>query len=1161
MSYPIHIKCLVLLFCVSIFNAKGQTITFEQGFNSPPPTAKAQVWWHWINGNISKEGITADLEAMKDIGIQGAQIFNVSLGQPFGGVEYLSSEWLELFKFAAQEAERLGMELAFHNGAGWSSTGGPCITPEYAMQTVTYADTVIQGNRRFKGFLPQPQTKLNYYKDIAVLAFPKPANAQRIDHLDYKTLSGKVRSHLAPDDKLVPEAAVVRKADILDLTAQLNENGVLEWDVPEGEWVILRLGHTPTGIKNRFPSQGGAGLECDKMNPAAVDLFWNASIMPIINELDTLIGTVVKKCHIDSYEVGTTNWTSIFPQEFQALRQYDCRDYLPALAGYYVESGEETERFLWDFRRTIGDLMAKNYYGRFRDLSHHYGMLFSTEPYWGPFDNMQVGATADLVMCEFWSGDLAFFDSPKFVASIAKLNGQTIAEAEGFTDIGGWQQHPATLKPMGDLAWTQGINRFVFHSYVHQPYGIPPGLTLGPFGIDLNRLNTWWKQSQPFFDYISRGQFLLQQGKTVADVLVFTGQASPNDALLVPEIRALGFDYDLIGSNKISSLTVKEGFICTEMGDKYHALVIPKGDWMTLEMLEKLAELAQAGAKIIASKPQKSPSLNGYSNSDTKLNVLTNKLWDNGLIKEQSIEEVLAESRLLPDLILENSDKKSIDYIHRKTKDADIYFVVNADKQSRALNCRFRVSGKQPELWNAETGAITTLVQWQDNGDGATSIPLEFGAQEAMFIVFREDPAIENQMVKATMELKQPKTEALSGLEIIKAEYGTFLPPGLVEVTDVVKKHLRNNKLQVVADRKLCAEDPAPGYHKELRIEYQIGDAIFQAYAKEREELVVDAQGKEALNLLKAVFGKFEGGVNGIPPSQPNVDISEKVKTLVSKGIYSIPVNDDLLLEKMDIATPKALRLTYKTDGEEKELTVPYGSTLNLSRNQPEANLKMHNDKVIWKTPYTGVLNYMTASGQNKTVEVKTVPKAIDLSTDWKVDFPNIGQQNFEILESWSASSNDDMRHFSGTATYTKQFKVSKKLLKEDYALELDLGNVQVIAEVILNGKNLGVLWKAPYCVSIDKAIKKGQNTLEVKVTNLWPNRLIGDEDLPLDYQRKGKNTNEWPEWLHTPSERTSGRTTFPAFNHYQNDSELLPSGLRGPVKISVYITEKLVVN
>ena len=497
----IFVALLLSLF-VSSFQAQNSSL--EQNFQNPPSNAKPQTIWFWINGNVTKTGITADLEAMKNVGIQGAILFNVSLGNPEGVAPYLSPLWLELFKYTGLEAQRLGLDLGFHNGAGWSSSGGPSITPEYAMQELVYTETIHQGATIFNDKLEQPETKLGFYKDIAVLAFPKPKSDVRIDELEIKTLSHKIRSHLNPDDKPISDLAVVKKRDIIDVTSNLNSDGFLEWNAPAGEWVILRIGHTPTGEMNRFSSDGGRGLECDKMSKQTVDVFWDGSIQPILKELDTLVGTTVKRCHIDSYEVGTTNWTSNFAEAFKTRRSYDCHSYLPTLAGYYVESGEETERFLWDFRRTIGDLIAENYYGRFAELSHKNNMLLSVEPYWGPFDNMQVGETADMVMSEFWSGSLAFFDSPKFVASIAKLNGNPIAEAESFTGMGGWDQHPSTLKAMGDLAWAQGINRFVFHSYVHQPWDVGPGLTLHVFGTDLNRLNTWWNQSKPFVDYISR---------------------------------------------------------------------------------------------------------------------------------------------------------------------------------------------------------------------------------------------------------------------------------------------------------------------------------------------------------------------------------------------------------------------------------------------------------------------------------------------------------------------------------------------------------------------------------------------------------------------------------------------------------------------------------
>ncbi|KJF43511.1 glycosyl hydrolase [Draconibacterium sediminis] len=1155
MPLPTKTITLALLFFLSLSGLLAQNTSLEQGFKNPPNEAKARTWWHWINGNVSREGITADLEAMKAVGIQEAQLFNVNLGNPKGPASYLSDEWLDLFEFAALEAQRLNMELTFHNGPGWSSSGGPWITPEYAMQVLVFSEITLAGGQLFNDFLPQPETRLNYYKDIAILAFPKPGNDQLIEDIDVKNLSGRVRNHLAPDAKIIPESAVVHKADIVDLTSKVSPDGKLVWDAPDGDWILLRIGHTPTGKLNVFGSEGGNGLECDKMSKKAVDVFWKGGISPIFEKLDTLVGTVLKNCLIDSYEVGMTNWTDGFDREFKRLRGYDCSLYLPALAGYYVESGEISERFLWDFRRTIGDLIAENYYGYFRNKCHANNLQFFVEPYWGPFDNMQVGATGDVVMCEFWSGELAFFDSPKFVSSIAKLNGSAIVGAEAFTDMGGWLRHPANFKAIGDMAWAQGINRFVFHSFVHQPWDVAPGLTLGPFGIEFNRLNTWWTQGKAFLDYLARGQYLLQQGRTVADLLVFTGESSPNDALLMPELKAHGYDYDLIGANKLASLTVKDGLIYTPFGDVYKALILPATEWMTVDFLKSLATLARNGATIIGSKPKKSPSLHNFPECDAKVQQLAYELWDKGKIRTGLVLEFLKNEELHPDFTVVNGNSKKISFIHRKTEDADIYFVANAQKESWVNECRFRVAGKQPEIWDAETGEITLAPVWKDNGDGTTSVLLQLESEGSVFVVFSQPVISPDHIVNAYIKIEKLEARILPDLEIVKAEYGTFLPDGLVDVTEAVANSVQNNRLQVRASRELCSCDPAPGYKKELRLEYQFGDVVLAKNAMETEFMVVEPGGEEELKIRKAVFGKFERGVPGIPAGNPVYDVTAHIREKVSSGQLDIPV-DDRLVNERSVSGKKSLHVVYSTNGEPHSVKVDEGGTLSFAQAIPKSKLITGNGKVYWVTPYAGKLTATTSSGKTEATQVRYVPEPIELIGSWEVSFSsktaNDTKENFEQLISWSTFQDDDIRYFSGTASYHKHFTVPAGLLKTDHSLQLDLGDVKVIAEVILNGKNLGVLWKSPFRININDAVQEGTNTLEVRITNLWPNRLIGDEQLPLNYKRKGPNVAEWPEWLLQRTERPGARVTFAAFKHWNKDSDLLSSGLLGPVRIII---------
>ncbi|WP_159951682.1 glycosyl hydrolase [Polaribacter septentrionalilitoris] len=1154
----ILIVLFLVLGCNSSSEKEAQTLTLEDGFKNPPNAAKARTWWHWISGNVSKSGITKDLESMKSVGIQEAQLFNVHLGFPKGPVKYLSEEWLDLFKFSAEEAKRLGLELAFHNSAGWSSSGGPWVTEENAMQTVVFSELNIKGGKEIKVQLPKPKTKYEYYKDIAVLAFPKPKATQKIEGLDYKILSERIRNHLLPDTKVIPQESIISKEMVIDVTSKVSKDGFLNWDVPKGEWIILRFGHTPIGTTNRPAPPEAKGLEVDKMSKKALDAYWAGGVQPIIDKLGDLIGTTVNNCLIDSYEVETTNWTAGFETQFENLRGYDLTSFLPILAGYYVESGEVSERFLWDFRRTIGDLIAENYYAHFAELCHKNGMKFSVEPYWGPFDNMQVGATGDIVMCEFWSGGYPFFDSAKFVSSIAHLNGSAIVGAEAFTGIGGWDKHPAEIKSIGDQAWAQGITRFIFHSYVHQPWDVAPGLALSYHGFDFNRNNTWWNQGKGFLDYIARSQFLLQQGKNVADVLVFTGESSPNTAFLKPEIKAMGFDYDLIGANKLKDLTVKNGTIYSSVGNTYKILVLPESSFIKPETLQKVKELAEGGAIVIGKQPSQSPSLTNYPNNDKVVENYVDELWGKDLVKEHSIEALL--SNQIPDFKLETSDKSDLSFIHRKTADADIYFIANARKEAREITARFRVTGKQPELWNSETGKIKDVVVFKENEDGTTTVPLSLGMEESVFIVFKKATKT-NHLTSVTMELEQQKSEALSNLEVVKAEYGTFLQEGLIDITDKVNSAIKDDKLDFKMSRAFCDCDPAMGYKKEFRMEYQIGESIHQIYAEEREHIEIDAEGK-TLKVLKAVFGKFKAETKGIPRNYKTYEVTNKIKELVSNNTFDILISDTLIDNQISKGDKTTLKITYKTDGEERTMFIPKGQILKLSKDTSKQDLVYTEDIVQWITPNAGKITYTKASGETKTIEVNSIPKLIDLSNNWKVEFPSASKENiyekFEELISWSNHKNKNIQHFSGTATYTKEFVLSDDVLQSDKSLELDLGSVAVIAEVIVNGKKVVTLWKAPFRVNIDDFVKKGKNTLEVKVTNLWPNRLIGDEKLKLDYPRKGKRAKPLPDWLKDKTERQSKRTTFVSWNHYKKNDELSISGLLGPVKIISSITKNL---
>lgn len=1158
----------ICIACFLVAMDAAATVQLQSGFQDPPSSAKARTWWHWINGNVSREGITADLEAMKQVGIQEAQIFNVDQGYPEGPASFLSPEWLELFHFAVSEAKRLGLEIGFHNGAGWSSSGGSWITPEHAMQTIVFSEQQCSGGTFIQVALTQPATKFNYYKDIAILAFPTPQNGTRLDNRELKTLSGQsFPNHLQPDPKLIPDSALIRKSDIINLTSKMSADGKLKWKAPAGKWTILRIGHTPNGTENRPANGYGRGLECDKLSRAAVDAYWAKGIEPILKKLGSLVGTGLTNCLIDSYEVGCGNWTSGFEQEFVKHRDYDCITFLPTLAGYYVESGEVSERFLWDFRKTIGELMTNNYYGYFHELCHKHGMKFSVEPYGGPYECMAVGNTGDIPMSEFWVGGKGFREMSKLVASVAHLNGTPEVGAEAFTannENSKWLNQPATLKPLGDWAWSEGVNRFIFHTYVHQPWNVAPGMTFHMYGTEISRLNTWWEQSKAYMGYLARSQFLLQQGRCAADVLVFTGESSPNDGIYRADLKAQGYDYDEIGANKINSLSVKDGLITTPAGGEYRVLVLPESEWMTPELLRKLKELAKKGATIIGPKPSKSPSLQGFPQCDKQIKQLSDELWKTGsasiqtpLIRTLPVMDVLKQIRLLPDFSggISGSD---LLFIHRIVEDTDIYFVANQQKQHRTETCSFRVTGKKPERWNPETGEIEDIAVWQSD-DESTSIPLYLEPEESCFIVFRKPvSSTTNHIIQTQLDMHPTEIKPLPDLKIIRAEYGYFLPEGMVDVTDVLSSRIKDNRLQTPIDNKL-ANDPAPGVAKELQLEYSVGGKRYKVCIPESQTLAIpNEQETGELKLIKAVYGKFEPEFNGnLPESATNV--TKRINDMIAARKLVFPVDDRLISQsKADRNKGKKLHLVYSVENEVSELMVAEGQNVNLTLYTPEPKLVVEAGNVTWITPQEESMTYTTSSGSTKTVQIKTVPEVIKVLGSWEINFPpNLGapsKATFDRLDSWTESPNEGIRYFSGTATYRKEINIPEEYVQANKSLELDLGKVRAIAEVIVNGKNLGILWKAPFRINLGNAIRAGQNEIQIRVTNLWPNRLIGDALYPEDCEWGDWLPKSWPDWLVNNTKRNSKRITFTTWRHWRADDPLLPSGLIGPVILRPYV-------
>lgn len=1161
-------RIFALILSVILMTVVLHAQSLQEGFENPPASAQPRTWWHWVSGNITKAGITADLEAMQRVGIREAQIFNVGIGFPEGPVQYMSNEWLEMFRFAVSEANRLGMQVAFNNCAGWSSSGGACVKPENSMQTVTYSETQVNGGKTVNLKLKQPETKYNYYRDIVVWAFPTPQGKERVNDLKTKSLSGDgFPVHLEPDLKTIGKASLITQKSLINLSPRMKADGILEWKAPAGNWTILRMGYTTNGTQNHPATGSGLGLECDKLSRKALDAYWKDGVQPILDKVGSLVGPTLYNSLIDSYEVGCGNWTEGFEREFEKRCGYSCMKYLPVLAGYYVESGNQSERFLWDFRKTIGEMMADNYFGHFGELCHQHGMKYSVEPYGGPFDDLEAGQTSDIPMTEFWVGNKTMNETTRSAASAAHLNGTSFVGAESFTagaSESRWLTHPAKIKSQGDFAWTEGVNRFIFHTFVHQPWNAAPGLSLGEFGSEMNRLNTWWEQGKAYMKYVARSQYLLQQGKNVADILLFIGESSPNSGLYREDIKALGFDYDLIGTKSLEQLTVENGMLKTPKGNSYRLLILTDQEkMMTPELLKTLKRLADAGAKIFGAKPKNSPSLKSYPNCDAQVKFLANQLWGNktGLkapIQDLTAAQALKEMNLKPDFeVVDNP--QNISFIHRSTDNEEIYFVTNQQNIFREDICNFRVGNRTPELWNAETGQTEQIASWQTNGE-QTSVSLKFQPEESYFIIFKKGATDKGQqLVEINEHATQKDIKPLKDLKIIKAEYGQFFPSGIVIATELLQKLISNNHLQATINNRLLG-DPFFGVVKELRVNYTVAGKLRHATVPENQQLNIPAKGDVgAFKLISAFYGHFPYDFNETVPDKP-LDVTQNVQSNIEANRLIFSVNQDLVGATTN--PNKKLRLTFSTKDGTQTLDIATGHQINLSQRDAESKISVQDGGFIWITPNAGRIECTNGLGETKKATVETLPAPIQIEGDWNVTFPTQTAGTLTAtwpkLVSWTENSDDNIKYFSGTATYEKEIDLPQEYLEKNLSIELQLGQVDVIAEVIVNGKNLGILWKSPFNMDISKVAQAGKNQLQIKVTNLWANRLIGDEQYPEDVERNGVVAKTWPKWLINSEKRDSKRTTFTAWRKWDAKGELQTSGLLGPVIIRPYAHVKM---
>lgn len=924
----------VLTACSSIKNQKKATFQKAKfGFINPQDSTRTKVWWFHGETETTKEGITADLEGFKKAGIGGVVYYDQSHGKAANALEGFSQEWWQMLRFAAEEAQRIGLTFELHLSNGYVA-GGPWITNETSMKRLTATEILVTGGKHFSGKLPEPKNKYHFYKDVAVLAFPAQQGAGKTSFSERVKITSSIKgidteklfnpdsiatSRIARNDsgvyiniefeknfearsisykmqprgkatssatnvpgppgetfvgtgyRILPDfgqlevsydgikyvkvcdlkpiykaheswrqktisfdvvkaryyrlnlhdwweeseqnqellinsivlnssakldqyeekaglyseyievdrtpkykdAEVIKSENILNITDKMDANGILNWDVPKGEWVIMRFAYEPTGASTKHGRANLIGRECDKLSVEAAELHWKNYVGRIADSLQISNSGNLSGIAMDSHEAGTQNWTNKFIEAFKSGRGYDPTNHLPAMMGYVVDGVKESDGFLFDVRRNIADMISNNYYGTFNRLAESRGLTFTAQAIGNALcivgDPIQAKSKVDKPQGEFWvihpDGNYDIKES----SSAAHLYGKKIASAEAYTDAK-FSTSPAELKSLADYAYAFGINEFVICASAYQPWiDKIPGSTGGGRQYAINRNNTWWDYSRPFWDFQSRSAYLMRMGKSVVDICVYLGENTPVKILTyrLPDIPG-GFDFDAFSTDALlTRMDGSKGKVILPDGMQYKMMVLPRNGDITLEALRKIATIVEKGANIYGPKPVMSGSAKDIG-KETEYNNIADRLWgknpeEKGVNKigkgsvywGGTLKNALEFAEIKPDVFLENSDVKSatIYFAHRKLEDADIYFLDNHKDTEENNFFSFSVKRKYAQIWNPVSGERYSVPIEKSNNDKMT-IQLSLAARESCFVLltdqFEELPLLSKKVLSET---------------------------------------------------------------------------------------------------------------------------------------------------------------------------------------------------------------------------------------------------------------------------------------------------------------------------------------------------------------------------------------------------------------------------
>ena len=822
---------------------RSQPDNLHSGFVEPPAAARLRCYWWWLKGNTTADTITRDLEGMKSHGYGGALLVDADGSGQLGNAEVPSGpaigspEWKAMFVHALAVAKKLDLEISLNVTSRWDVgiIGGSTVKPEDALKLMTWSRATVVGGGIRKMLLVAPPSQNRFYRPIAVLAYPlqhgealpgSPESGRTaIVNLPLKTASAETGFSMSPSDHVMHETAPTageQDADVnsvVDLTSRMDADGSIEWNFPPGTWEVLRIGYTDSPVQLLDPAGTPQGLALDVMNPDAFDHYWHGFVTPLLDAAKPYVGTSLRYLVTDSWEAGGTNWTAGFREEFKRRRGYDPIVYLPIVTGRILSSREISNQFLFDLRRTVADLIAQNYYDRFAERARKLGLGTHPEgggPHGGPIDALEDFRSTTFPQTEFWvvSGTHRVTEEQRYfvkeASSAAHIYGKPFVAAEGPTSMNpnAWSESLSDdVQPAFDYALTEGLNRLVWHEFTSSPpkYGLPGEEYFA--GTHLNPNVTWWEQAKPFLLALNRAQFLLQQGKSVSDLLYFYGDQVPGLVRLRnddPAHLGPGYDYDVTSEDALlNHMRFSGADLHTREELHYRALALPASRHISYVALEWVSRFVNQGGVVIGPKPNGPLGIIG-PDEQAAYRRIVDAVWggcESGATKARhgrgiiyctaGARDALNDLGVAPDFLyrLRSADNATLSqpafqYVHRTKADAEIYFVRNTQAREVDATLSFRTRGRAPELWTVDDGRSTPAAVYAERNDGRTDVPLAFPSNGSVFVIFKRPS--ERHIVNIEKDGSELFPSIHAGADIFSSGSGALVTtnPGVYVATD-----------------------------------------------------------------------------------------------------------------------------------------------------------------------------------------------------------------------------------------------------------------------------------------------------------------------------------------------------------------------------------------